>query len=102
MSRFKLFVDDTREFPTGSYECCRIVKHALIFLDIIRFDHISLDYSLSNGETGMDILNYMKEKNIFVPNINIHSNNIFGKEQMREFCKANFPNSKITMNMLPK
>ncbi|MBQ6884834.1 MAG: hypothetical protein IJN56_03750 [Clostridia bacterium] len=102
MRKFKLFVDDTREFPSRDYECCRLLKHAKIFLDIIQFDFITLDYSLSGGETGIDILNYMKANNIFVPNINIHSNNIFGREQMRNFCKENFPDSKITMNMLPK
>lgn len=98
----RLFVDDTRKFPERGYECCRTVKHAIVFLDIIQFDHISLDYSMADGETGMDILNYIKDNDIFVPTINIHSNNIFGKEQMREFCEANFPNSRITMNMLPK
>lgn len=98
----RLFVDDTRKFPEQGYECCRDVKYAKIFLDIIQFDHISLDYSLSGDETGMDILVYMHENNIFVPHINIHSNNIIGKERMKEYCEEHFPNSKFTMHELPK
>ena len=98
----RLFVDDTRKFPAQGYECCRDVKYSRIFLDIIQFDHISLDYSLSGDETGMDILVYMHENNIFVPHINIHSNNIIGKERMQRYCEEHFPNSKLTMHELPK
>ena len=98
----RLFVDDTRKFPEQGYECCRDVKYAKIFLDIIQFDHISLDYSLSGDETGMDILVYMHENNIFVPHINIHSNNIIGKDRMKQYCTEHFPNSKLTMHEIPK
>ncbi len=102
MSYFRLFVDDSRNFPSNGYECCSTVGEAILLLDIIPFDYITLDYTLANHETCMEILIYMKENNIFVPNINIHSNNIFGREEMRKYCKKNFPNSKLTMNMLPK
>ncbi len=99
----KLFVDDTREFPKWGYECCRDAASAKLFLSIMNFEFISLDYSLgTNCETGLDILIWMKEYNIFIPEINIHSNHIIGMERMREYCKENFPNSKITMRTLPK
>lgn len=102
MAFFRLFVDDTRQYPDNGYECCCTVGQATFLLGIIPFDYITLDYSLSDHETGMEILIYMKENNILVPNINIHSNNIFGREEMFKYCKQNFPDSKITMNMLPK
>jgi len=65
-------------------------------------EFITLDYSLGNGDTGMNVLLWMKENNVFVPHINIHSNHIFGRRRMQEFCEENFPDSRITMNMLPK
>ncbi len=99
----RLFVDDTREFPKCGYECCRDADSAIILLSIMDFEHISLDYSLGqNCKNGLDILIWMKDNNIFVPEINIHSNHIIGMERMYSYCKENFPNSKVTMRTLPK
>lgn len=98
----RLFLDDTRKFPASGYECCRRSKDAILIMSIIDFDFITLDYSLGNGDTGMNVLIWMKENNVFVPHINIHSNHIFGRKRMQEFCLENFPNSHITTNMLPK
>lgn len=99
----RLFVDDTRAFPERGYQCCPDVKSAILMLSLMRFEHISLDYTLGyNGETGMDILRWMKENGVTVPEINIHSNHTVGREKMREFCEKNFPNTRVTMNMLPK
>lgn len=93
----RLFVDDKRDFPKHGYECCRDADTAILLLSVMRFDHISLDYDLGNDKSGLDILMRMKEKNIFVPEINIHSDHITGREQMYNFCKENFPKSTITM-----
>lgn len=99
----RLFVDDTREFPKWGYECCRDADTAILMLSLMKFDHISLDYSLGSGcKNGLDILIWMKQNHIVVPQINIHSNHILGRERMYDFCKENFPDSQITMNMLPK
>lgn len=99
----KLFLDDTREFPKSGYECVRDAASAKLLLSIMEFEFITLDYSLVKGEeNGLDVLMWMKENDIFVPHINIHSNHIFGRQKMKEFCEQNFPNSEITMNMLPK
>jgi hypothetical protein len=99
----RLFVDDSRELPKRGYECARDAETAIALLSIMKFEHISLDYSLgTNRKNGLDILKWMKEHNIFVPEINIHSNHIFGREKMELFCKENFPDSKITTITLPK
>lgn len=99
----RLFVDDTRDFPPRGYECCRSAESAKLLLSIMKFDSVTLDYSLGSGsETGLDILIWMKEHNISVPYINIHSNHIIGREKMREYAEENFPESCISMNMLPK
>ncbi len=98
----RLFLDDTREFPKVGYECCRDSKTAILLLSIIDFEFITLDYSLGGGDTGLDVLVWMKENSKYVPHINIHSNHIIGRERMREYCEKHFKNSKITMNMLLK
>ena len=99
----RLFVDDTREFPKWGYECCRDADTAIVLLSVMEFERISLDYNLgSDSKTGLDILIWIKENNIFIPEINIHSDHIFGKDRMYEFCKENFPNSKVTLQTLPK
>ena len=97
----KLFLDDSREFLKTGYECVRDTESAKMLLRIMQFEFIT--YSLgTDEENGLDVLVWMKDNDIFVPHINIHSNHIFGRKQMYDFCKENFPNSKITMNMLPK
>lgn len=98
----KLFLDDTREFPKEGFQCCRNSKQAIMLLSVMKFDFITLDYSLSDGDKGMAVLEYMKEKGIFVPNINIHSNHTEGRYIMYDYCKENFPDSHITLNMLMK
>ena len=99
----KLFVDDTREFPEWGYECCRDAENAILLLSFLSFDYISLDYSLGmNCKSGLDILMWMKDNHIFVPEINIHSNHIEGREKMYLYCKENFHNSKVTRKIFPK
>lgn len=98
----KLFVDDTRPFPASGFECCRDADTAIHLLSVMDFDFVSLDYSLGKGKTGLDILRWMKDHHKYVPHINIHSTHIDGKENMRVFCKENFPQSIITTNSLDK
>lgn len=103
MYAVKLFVDDSRNFPQVGYECCRDAETAKRLLSFMRFELVSLDYSLgTNCETGLDILIWMKDNNISVPSINIHSNHVVGREKMRSFAEENFPDSEITANILPK
>ncbi len=98
----KLFVDDSRDFPRG-FECCRDYETAITLLSLFEFEYISLDYSLGvDCKNGLDILVWMKQNNIFVNRINIHSNHIFGKEKMLSYCEENFKDSKITAKTLPK
>ena len=100
--KHKLFVDDTRDFPKVGFECCRDAHVAKVHMTIMEFAYISLDYSLGRGcENGLDILIWMKENNIFVPEINIHSNHLIGRELMYDYCKENFPDSVVTKHMLP-
>ncbi len=98
----KLFLDDSRPFPPGGFQCCRDAKTAMTLLSVLKFEFISLDYSLEDELTGLDVLKFMKERGIYVPRINIHSNNIEGIRLMRRYCEENFPESKISVNTLDK
>lgn len=99
----RLFVDDTREFPKWGYECCQTAEHAILLLSVLEFESISLDYSLGrNCKTGLDIMIWMYENHIYVPEINIHSDHIIGRERMYEFCKIHFLDSKVKMKTLSR
>ena len=67
-------------------------------MEIMSFEFISPDYDLGTDEDGLDVLIWMKENNIFVPHINIHSDHSIGRWKMRDFCEENFPDSMVTMN----
>lgn len=93
----RLFVDDKRPVPKWGYECARTFDQAILLLSLIEFEHISLDYSLGDDcKTGLDILVWMQENGVRVPEINIHSDHVIGKEKMREFCEKVFPDTKVT------
>lgn len=99
----RLFVDDTRKFPTNGYNCCRDAATAKVLLAVLKIRHLSLDYDLGhNCETGLDILKWMKEQDIHVPEINIHSNHVIGVKKMYQYCLENFPDSVVTARMLKK
>lgn len=75
----KLFVDDKRDKPAGSYQVARDYESAIFLLEYMSpFDFIDLDYSLEEEKTGLDILKWMYKNNVNVPHINIHSSNIEG------------------------
>lgn len=103
----KLFLDDTRAFPTGFDFYCRDTATAKAFLSTLTFTYVSFDYNLSATceESGLDLLKWMASNcgSIHIPeHINVHSDNIFGKDDMVEFAKANFPRAKITSITLKK
>lgn len=92
----KLYVDDKRPFPQSGYECCRDVETAKLFLSLMPFEVVSLDYNLGDGRTGLEILEYMHQRGIQVSRINIHSDNTKGIAEMSAYCVAHFPNAEVT------
>ena len=99
---FKLFVDDTRQCPKG-FECVRSYDDCISYYRIFgEFEFVSLDYSLGEEHTGLDILKWMRENGKRPKHINIHSNHIEGMKLMRKYAQQNFPDSVVTMNTLDK
>lgn len=93
----KLFVDDMRPFPKSGYTCAGDYYEATRILARSDFDFASFDYHLGAGQNGLDILIWMKNNGKYIPRINIHSSHPMGRVMMRDFCIANFPGVKVTM-----
>lgn len=94
----KIFVDDKRDFTEVQlygYNCVRTYKQCITLLSVFKnVDVINLDYDLGGQETGLDILIYMKENNIEVKEIYIHSTHLEGVRKMEKYIKANFKDVK--------
>lgn len=96
----KIILDDRRYVPESSpYNVCRTYAECVEMLRLFRkISYISLDYNLDSVKTGLDVLIYMKEHDIQVSHINIHSNHLIGVPKMRDYAWENFPNVSITFN----
>ena len=90
----KIFVDDKRDFSEVQlygYNWVRTYKQCITLLSVFKdIDAINLDYDLGGEETGLDILIYMKQNNIKVREIYIHSTHLEGVKEMEKFIKYNF------------
>lgn len=90
----KIFVDDKRTYGIAQkyrYNCVRTYQQCITLLSVFKnIDVINLDYDLGVKETGLDILIYMKQNNIKVRKICIHSTYLEGVKTMEKFIKHNF------------
>lgn len=92
----KLFVDDLRKFPSPEfyYNCVRSYDECVTWLTFYKeLDVINLDYELG-GKTGLDILIYMKENDVHVNKIIVHSTHAEGVRKMEKYIKENFSDSE--------
>lgn len=98
----KIVLDGRRNIPDNSlYNLVRTYDECVDMIRLFRkISFISLDYNLGTVKTGYDVLVYMKENNIEVKHINIHSNHILGVPKMQEYAWKNFPDTSITFNPL--
>lgn len=90
----KIFLDDKRTFDIAKkcgYNCIRTYQQCITLLSVLKnIDVINLDYDLGSGKTGLDVLIYMKQNNIKVKEIYIHSTHLEGVKMMEKFIKQNF------------
>lgn len=98
----KIILDDRRYVPSNSpYNVVRNYEDCVDMLRLFRkISFISLDYDLGEAKTGYDVLVYMKENDIEVKHINIHSDHSVGVPKMKEYVWKNFPNASVTFNPL--
>ena len=94
--------DDRRYVPGNSpYNVVRSYEDCVEMIRLFRkISYISLDYDLGTVKTGYDVLVYMKENNIEVKHINIHSDHILGVPKMQAYIWENFPGVELTFNPL--
>ena len=96
----KIFVDDKRDFSEVQlygYNCVRTYKQCITLLSVFKnVDVINLYYDLGGIETGLDILFYMKQNNIKINKIYIHSTHLVGVREMEKFIKRNFNKVEYT------
>lgn len=96
----KIFVDDKRSFEEAQmygYNCVRSFKQCILLLSVFKeIDLINLDYDLGDKETGLDILMYIKQHDIKVKEICVHSTHPTGVSEMEKYICKNFENVKYS------
>lgn len=96
----KLYLDDLRKPPEG-FELATNFKDCIFKLSIKDYQFISLDYSLGERFTGLDVLKWMVENKQFPEKLNIHSTLDFGRSAMAAFIRDHFPKGyQYTMNSI--
>lgn len=100
----KVFLDDTRDAPSGSFCCARTYEDCILLLSVFSNDveFLDLDYYLGRNAkySGLDVLVFMKEHGIHPNHINIHSSHETGAPKMLEYARKYFPNSIVTANKI--
>lgn len=98
----KIILDDRRYVPSNSpYNVVRNYEDCVDMLRLFRkISFVSLDYDLGEAKSGYDVLVYMKENDIEVKHINIHSDHSVGVPKMKEYVWKNFVNVSLTNNPL--
>lgn len=86
----KLFLDDIRLAPEG-YTQARTYQACIELLCAHEFERVSLDYSLGERQTGLDVLKWMVENDRIPPQLNIHSTHDYGRSAMADYIRRNFP-----------
>lgn len=88
----KLFLDDIRPAPQGEdIICVRNFRDCIFALETKEFEYISLDYSLGERFTGLNVLMWMYENQKFPQKLNIHSSFSYGVAEMKSYIKSHFP-----------
>ena len=96
----KLFVDDARTSTERDYECAEDYEGAILLLRYMDIEFATLDYSLGDEHTGLDILKFMHENKKYPRHLNIHSDHSKGRVLMFDFAKNNFSEYvRITVNI---
>ncbi|HOM02098.1 MAG TPA: hypothetical protein PLH43_04635 [Acetivibrio sp.] len=94
----KIILDDKRELPSKGYNCVRTYEDCIVLLDVFKeICFICLDYHLE-GNTGYDVLVYVRENGIQPKHINFHSDDKACRSKMVDYAKKHFPSAFITEN----
>jgi len=91
-----LYLDDIRQPIHNNFhivrnyeDCIDILKNNIVYF-------LSLDHDLGEGKTGYDVAKYLVQEGIEIEQINIHSENPVGRDNIIQLIKRYFPSTKIT------
>lgn len=85
-----LFLDDIRQGPPG-YKIATNYCDCIFLLATMEFEHVSLDYSLGERWTGLDVLKWIVENGKYPSTLNIHSTHPYGRSAMADYIRTHFP-----------
>lgn len=88
MSTMKLWVDDERPGPDDTWTWATTVAGTIATLEAVKVDELSLDYVLARGETGMDVMEWLRDHPDRWPGIiHAHSRSASGRELIEELAR---------------
>lgn len=85
-----LYLDDLRKAPEG-WTLVRNYRDCIFALGTQNWETVSLDYSLGERWTGLDVLQWIVRNGRYPDRINIHSGDMYGRSAMADYIRTNFP-----------
>lgn len=85
-----LYLDDIRRPPEG-WELVRNYSDCIFALGSRNWETVSLDYSLGERWTGLDVLRWITANGRYPDRINIHSTHGYGRAVMADYLRTHFP-----------
>lgn len=94
-----LYLDDIRNPKTNNFYVVRNYQDCIDFLKVNKVYCLSLDHDLGEEKTGYDVAKFIVQEGIEIENINIHSANPVGRDNIKQLIEHYFPNTKVTCKM---
>lgn len=95
-----LYVDDIRNPISNSWNVARSYREAITLITNNEIKFLSLDHDLGEKKTGYDIAKFIVEHGIKIRQINIHSANPVGRDNIKQLIKHYFPDTIITFDKI--
>jgi hypothetical protein len=91
-----LYLDDIREPIHNSFHIVRNYQECIDIIKNNKIHFLSLDHDLGEKKTGYDVAKYLVQEGIEIKQINIHSANPVGRDNIIQLIGRYFPDTKIT------
>jgi len=91
-----LYVDDIRTPMSDDWVIARNYKDAIDLIKNNNINIISLDHDLGEAKSGYDIAKFLVENSIKIEQINIHTANPVGRDNIKQLIEHYFPDTIVT------
>lgn len=96
----KLFIDDNRPVPFG-FILAKSAEEAISICKQRSFEQISLDFNLGfRKKTGLEFMKEFIESGLYVPHINIHSDDTIGVRKIIEEINQSIIEGKLNKEIM--